>query len=393
MNAIKKIVMLSIATASFVACSSDDISKSPSPSGGDGVITSLTDPDFNASALKGNIEGNITLVAGTYILDGALVVKNGYTLTIEPGAIIKARPGGTDVYVAVEQGAKIDAEGTATNPILFTSNSGNPRSGDWGGVLLMGYAPISGGGTAITEVVDYVYGGTNNADNSGILSYVIIEYTGARINGEKEFNGLTLYGVGNATTINNIASLYGDDDAIEFFGGTVNVTNLLVVNAKDDMIDWTQGYMGTIDNAYAIREEGFNDVTSDPRGIEADGNLDGNAPTQSGQSNATVTNLTIVSNSIVELSDIIKIRRGSGAIITNAFVSLGNNAPAPADFVDCTDTKGDAATGTTITIAGTGVNLDVNDNKVGVNNATINAASATTGGANITVLAWTGYSF
>jgi hypothetical protein len=111
-----------------------------------------------------------------------------------------------------------------------------------------------------------------------------------------EFNGITMYSVGNGTTVNNIASKYGDDDAIEFFGGTVNVTNLLVVNAKDDMFDYTQGYTGTITNAYGVRELGYNDVTSDPRGIEGDGNFDGLAPTQAGQSNPTFTKLTIVSN-------------------------------------------------------------------------------------------------
>ncbi|MGV7106229.1 hypothetical protein [Flavobacterium sp. U410] len=390
MKTMKKTLLVALASVAIISCSSDDSNDSPSTTY-DGVISSLTDPDFNAASLKGNIAADLTLPAGEYILDGALVVKSGYTLTILPGTTFKATPGGTNVFFAVEQGAMVDAEGTATNPILFTSNSGNPRSGDWGGILLMGYAPISGGNTAVTEVVDYIYGGTNEHDSSGILKYVTVEYTGARINGDKEFNGFTFYAVGDGTVVDNIVSKYGDDDAIEFFGGTVDVTNLLVVNAKDDMIDWTQGFTGTITNAYAIREYGFNDVTQDPRGIEADGNLDGLSPTQSGQSNPTLTDLTIVSNSVVQLSDIMKIRRGSGALISNCLVLLGSNAPAPDDFVDCTDGAGDAAASTNITVVGSGNNLNITDNKVGVNNATINATSGTTGGADTTAFDWTGY--
>lgn len=390
---IKKFLFLSVFAVTFVGCSSDDDNNTPAGPTLDGVITSLTDADYSATNLKGDIGANITLPVGEYILNGALVVKSPFTLTIQPGTTFKATPGGTNIYLAVEQGAKINAAGTDAAPIRFTSNSGNKRAGDWGGILIMGKAPLSGGGTATTEVVDFTYGGTDAADNSGTLSHVIVEYSGARINGEKEFNGITFYGVGNGTVVNNIASLYGDDDAIEFFGGSVNVTNLLVVNAKDDMIDWTQGYTGTIDNAYVIRELGFNDVTADPRGIEADGNLDGLSPTQAGQSDVTITNLTIVTNSVVQLSDIMKIRRGSKATITNCLVKLGTSAPAPGDLVDCTDSAGDAAAGTTVTLVGTGTNLDLNDNKPGANSAVVNASAGTTGGANTASLTWTGYTF
>jgi hypothetical protein len=390
---IKKILFLSVFAAAFVGCSSDDDKNTSSGPTLDGVISSLTDADYSATNLKGDIGANITLPVGEYILNGALVVKSPYTLTILPGTIFKATPGGTNIYLAVEQGAKINAEGNATSPIRFTSNSGNKRAGDWGGLLIMGKAPLSGGGTATTEVVDFTYGGTDTADNSGTLSHVIVEYSGARINGEKEFNGITFYGVGNGTVVNNIASLYGDDDAIEFFGGSVNVTNVLVVNAKDDMLDWTQGYTGTIDNAYAIRELGFNDVTADPRGIEADGNLDGLSPSQAGQSDVTVTNLTIVTNSVIALSDIMKIRRGSKATITNCLVKLGSSAPAPGDLVDCTDSAGVAGAGTTITLVGDGTNLNLNDNALGTSGAVVNASAGTTGGANTASLAWTGYTF
>lgn len=390
----KKFLLISVLAATFASCSDDDTPVNPPVTPvADGIITSLTDVDYSATDLKGNIGANISLPVGEYILSGALVVKAPFTLTIAPGTTFKATPGGTSVYVAVEQGAKINAAGTAALPILFTSNSGNKRSGDWGGLLIMGKAPLSGGGTSTTEVVDFTYGGTDTNDNSGVLTYVIVEYTGARINGDKEFNGMTFYGVGKGTTVNNIVSNFGDDDAIEFFGGSVNVTNVLVVNAKDDMFDWTQGYTGTIDNAYGIRELGFNDVTSDPRGIEADGNLDGLSPTQAGQSDVIVTNLTIVSNSIVPLNDVIKIRRGSKATITNCLVKLGATAPAPGDLVDCSDSLGSAAAGTTVTLVGIGVNLNLADNNLGTNNATVNATAGSTGGANTSVFAWTGYTF
>ncbi len=394
MNTGKRILMLTAIAGLFTACSGDDDSKSPIDNGdgaANGIITSLNDPDFNVSALKGKIGANIELPAGDYVLSGDLVIQAPYTLKINPGTTFKAVAGGSNVYLAVEQGAKIDAQGTAAAPIRFTSNASSPAAGDWGGIMIMGYAPLSGGGSAVTEVVDFFYGGDNTNDNSGVLSHVIIEYSGARINDEKEFNGLTLYGVGKGTTINNIAVFNNDDDTIEFFGGSVDVTNLLVVNSTDDLIDWTQGYNGTITNAYAIREEGYNSVSSDPRGIEADGNLDGLAPGQTGQSNPTVNGLTIVNNAAVEFSDIFKIRRGSGATITNALVIWGANSTIAGDFVDCTDSLGDAMGSTNISVSVSG-NVDAADIKVGANNATVNVVSGNTG-ANTSAFSWTGYQF
>lgn len=396
MNTLKKTLTLAVIAAMFASCS-DDNNSSTNDNQINGVITSLSDPDYDPTALEGVIGANIELPAGDYVLSGGLIVRAPYTLTLKPGTTIKAE-NGTDVYLIVEQGAKLDAQGTATSPITFTSNAATPSPGDWGGVILCGNAPISGGGTAVTEVVDHFYGGTNAADNSGSLDYVTIKYSGARINGEKEFNGLTCYAVGTGTSIKNIAIYNGDDDAIEFFGGTVNVTNLLVVNAKDDMIDWTQGYTGTVTNAYAIREQGYTAVSSDPRGIEADGNLDGLSPNQTGQSNPTLTGITIVNNADVTLSDIFKIRRGSGVTLTNTLVKYGASATlAPDDFVDCTDSAGSSAASASLTItavSGTTLNTTVlEDVKKGDNNATVNVTTGTTGGADTSVFSWTGYSF
>src|SRR5690606_18790757 len=124
-----------------------------------------------------------------------------------------------------------------------------------------------------TEVnTAYVYGGSNVSDNSGELSYLILGNTGARSSADVEHNGLTLNGVGNGTTITDLYIYDCADDAIEFFGGSVNVNNLLAVNPDDDMFDFTQGYNGSLKNAYGIWEVGYTSSESDPRGIEADGN-------------------------------------------------------------------------------------------------------------------------
>ncbi|WP_323755534.1 hypothetical protein [Roseivirga sp.] len=400
MKTLKNYFAMAALCAVIFGCSDDD----PAPvQTKDGVISSQSDVDLDAADLKGEITANITLSsAQEWNLTGPLSVASGAKLTIEAGTVIKAQAGGTNVYIAVEQGALIEANGTAAAPIKMTSSAASPASGDWGGLLIMGNAPISGGGTATTEVVDYTYGGTSTTDNSGTITYLMIEYTGARINGDKEFNGLTLYGVGSATTINNVAILYGDDDAIEFFGGSVSVSNLLAVNAKDDMFDWTQGYVGQNNtNFYGLRTAGFVAVTSDPRGIEADGNLDGNSPNDAGQSNPKIDGITIIHNAAVEMSDIVKIRRGSGAVITNLYVALGAGATA-GDLVDYYDSKGVAIDATSV--SGTanpanGLNIadiknsGTTDNITLTTTATTTITSGTTPSVNTSIFAWTGFSF
>jgi len=360
-----------------------------------------TNNEVTAQNLAGNLTTDLRLSSGiAHNLIGALLVKDGATLTIDAGTRINALAGGTDVYILVEKGGKIIADGTADNPIIFTSNATNPQPGDWGGIILNGKAPLSrqsgSESNSASEVnTSILYGGNIADDTSGILDYVKIEYSGARIDDEAEHNGLTINGVGSGTVISNIAILNGDDDAIEFFGGTVNATNILVINAKDDMFDFTQGYTGTCTNLYGVRENGFTAVTSDPRGIEADGNLDGNTPTDSNQSVFTIDKVTIINNAEnVDLSDGIKIRRGATATITNAFIRLGTGA-AYADVIDLKDSKGDATDATSIIgVANTENGLDIADVKNTTSGgATINLSAGTTGGADTSVFAWTGYSF
>lgn len=408
MNTIKKIFMISAITSLMVACSSSDDSTPTDQL--DGVITSLTDPDYKANDLKGIIGANIELPAGEYKLTGGLVVRSPYTLKLNPGTVIKASAGlsgtATGIYLIVDQGAKLDAVGTAAAPITFTSDAATPAPGNWGGIILCGSAPISrpstitdaaaANYTAVTEVVNHFYGGNVATDNSGHLEYVKILYSGAKINDSKEFNGLTLYAVGNGTIIKNIAIYNGSDDAIEFFGGTVNVENILCVNADDDMFDWTQGWSGRAKNFFGIREAGFGDPTSpDPRGIEADGNFDGLNPAWIVQSNPTLQDFTIINNSTnMTLSDAIKLRRNTGVTITNTKVVWGAGV-AVTDLVDLTDSAGEgngslinvsiSAEGPIATGAvkkGTGIGQT----------ATITVAAGATG-ANTSAFAWTGYAF
>ncbi len=382
--------IVAIAALVFTSCSLSDDDNTTIVSGG-----------VTAQNLAGNLTSDLILQSGVaHNLTGALLVKEGATLTIEAGTTINALAGGTDVYILVEKGGKIIADGTATNPIKFTSSATVAKAGDWGGIILNGNAPLSrqagSESNAATEVKNSIlFGGSIADDNSGILNYVILEYTGARIDDEAEHNGLTLNGVGSGTTLSNIAILNGDDDGIEFFGGTVNASNILVVNAKDDMFDFTQGYKGTCTNLYGIRENGYTAVTSDPRGIEADGNLDGNSPSDMNESNFTINGVTIINNADgVQMSDGIKIRRDATATITNAYLELGVGATF-SDVIDLQDGKSDATENTSITaIANIANDLDITDIKnTTIGGATISLKEGTTGGADKTVFAWTGYNF
>jgi hypothetical protein len=382
----KKILLSTLACSAllFNSCSSEEDSTTTGPS---------------TENLSGNLTTNLRLQNdGTqYVLNGALLVKNGATLTIDAGVTIKALAGGTDVYILVEKGGKIIADGTPSNPIRFTSNASNPAPGDWGGLIINGKAPISrqsgSASNAATEVnTGIFFGGDVSNDNSGILDHVILEYTGARIDDETEHNGLTLNGVGSGTTISNIFIKNGDDDAIEFFGGTVNASNILVVNPKDDMFDFSQGYTGTCNNLYGIREAGYTAVTSDPRGIEADGNLDGNSPTDINQSNFTINGISIIHKGGIDLTDAMKIRRGATARITGAYVEVGT-ASTFSDFIDLNDSRGAATSATNITAVGNSANgLNINDN-VNTPNATLTVSNGTSGSVATSLFTWTGYTF
>ena len=205
-----------------------------------------------------------------YELAGKVVVPNGITLTIEPGTIIKGREGSGTLASAliVAKGGKIEANGTSTFPIIFTSTLDNIRVGEiagtnlteadqglWGGIIILGDAPISAAdGDALSQIEGIptsdafgAFGGTNPQDNSGILNYISIRHGGALIGAGNEINGLTLGGVGSGTQISNIEVVANLDDGVEFFGGTVDASNILVGFQGDDGIDIDMNYAGTVD--------------------------------------------------------------------------------------------------------------------------------------------------
>jgi len=345
--------LLVIATVvSIFSCSSDDDNRTIDPGKDGGPIT--------GNELNGDITKDATLLASVeYTLTGSFTVKEGATLTIEEGTVIKAKSGRTDVFLAVERGAKLIAKGTAANPIKFTSDASSPRAGDWGGIVIAGKAKSNKGTDVQSEVAGLLYGGTNDTDSSGELSYIIAEYTGAKINGEQEFNGISFFAVGSSTIVNNIVVSDGNDDGIEFFGGTVNVTNVYCANIADDMFDWTEGYTGTITNAFGVRNDGFDAATDDPRGIEGDSN--GSDPTAAPISTPTLKNVTILNlNPDVALKAGAEIRRGTQATITNIlFAAYGG-----ASFGNRIDTKDDKGDGT-LTISSASAQGNVGDDKVG----------------------------
>ena len=235
-----------------IGCSSDD-----------GFTATDDGEQTEDTNLFGNIESDRLLVASEqYAITGTVLVKSGATLTIPSGTVIISEVG-TDNYIAVEKGGKIDIQGTASSPVIMRSASSSP--GDWGGLVICGNAPTTEGVDAVAEVGGLIYGGTDAADDSGSISYLVIKGAGAQINSESQYNGLTLYAVGSQTSINNVAVIDGADDGVEFFGGTVSATNMYFENNEDDSVDWTEGWNGTLTNTYVSHSAVFSTA------IEADG--------------------------------------------------------------------------------------------------------------------------
>lgn len=294
------------------------------------VAVSCDDDDNNTTpsapseaVISGDITSNRLLSADTtYLLTGGVHVKSGVTLTIDAGTRIESNPSEAAVaYLLIERGAKIMAEGTAASPIIFTSGEDTPARGDWGGVILCGYAPINKGSEATSEVGDALYGGTNAADNSGVLKYVRAEYTGNAISDTKEHNGFSFCGVGNQTVVDHVQVYLGNDDGFEFFGGTVNAKYLISYGSKDDSFDWTYGWSGKGQFWLAIQATDKGD-----RGIEADNNGSDNAATP--YSNPILSNITLVGANDAEDEDNtgMRLREGTKGKIYNAIVTGFPNA-------------------------------------------------------------------
>lgn len=254
--------------------------------------------DSGNVVVTANITENTTWTSDkVYQLGGRISVEAGATLTIEPGTIIKgeAGTGANATALVVARDAKLMAEGTADSPIIFTSvadeispayvaagDFASPNlepdvNGLWGGVIVLGNARISASNDAgdLTEVQiegiptsdpNGLYGGSDDEDNSGVLKYISIRHGGSNIGSGNEINGLTLGGVGSGTVVENIEVVSNQDDGIEWFGGTVNVTNALVWNVGDDGMDADQSWGGTLDNFMVISVAGHSFELDGPEG-------------------------------------------------------------------------------------------------------------------------------
>ena len=269
-----------------------------------------------------------------WTLSGRVFVKNGATLTIEAGTLIKAVGGtGTNASVlVVAQGASIQANGTADAPIIMTSaadnielgqiasdlpNLGENDRGLWGGLIVLGYATVHGDSPAgaatqqiegiPADVAEGLYGGDDDADSSGSITYLSIRHGGALIGEGNEINGLTLGGVGNGTTIDNVEVIGNIDDGIEFFGGSANASNLLVWGQGDDGVDLDQSYSGTIENVMVILE-GASDHAFEIDGPKAGPEV--NEP-------FTVSNITVIGSPDNSKNDIADFRDGANGSVNN----------------------------------------------------------------------------
>lgn len=219
--------------------------------------------------------GTVTWTANhTYYLDGLVFVNDGQTLTIEPGTVIKAKPGqgGQASALIVSRGGRIMAEGTRDKPIIFTAEADDlngsvpiEKRGLWGGLIILGNAPVhTESGEASIEGIPFyeprgVYGGLLENDNSGVLRYVSIRHGGTNLGEGNEINGLTLAGVGRKTEIDYVEIISNEDDGIELFGGTVNLKHVLVAFCGDDAFDYDLGYAGKGQFLAGIQYPGIGD--------------------------------------------------------------------------------------------------------------------------------------
>lgn len=295
--------MLTLVTLTITSCSNNDNGSSTEPNPNE---VSLDPANFKGSLESGK---EATLDASkVYYLTGAFIVKDGAKLTIPAGTVIKATENtdSTVRYIAVSQGGQIFINGTATSPVVMTSAKATPSKSDWGGLVICGKAPINtaatAGGTASAEVSDLTYGGSNSADNSGVIRYLRIEYTGYAYTSTKEFNGLSLFGVGSGTTLEYVHANHNGDDGIEFFGGTVNGKYLVSTDSDDDSIDFADGWAGTGEFWYI--------KNTAKAGIEGSNNgTDGYAtPT----TNATLKNISIVMGTLPNSEHAIYLKEGAG---------------------------------------------------------------------------------
>lgn len=305
------ILFLSLA---LFSCSSDDDN-----------ATDDQDPQevgIDPNNFQGNITHQVELdPTKVYKLNGPLIVQAGGSLTIPAGTRVEGTAG-TSSYLAVAQEGKLYINGTADNPVVFTSGSSNPQPQDWGGIVICGRAQTNKG-VSQAEVSGLNYGWSTaefNNESSGSIRYLRIEYSGAAYNSEKEFNGISFFGVGSGTTVEYVQVHHGNDDGFEWFGGTVSANYLVATGSGDDQFDWTEGWTGNGNYWYAKRSD---DPNHGNRGIEADNSGDNHEA--SPVSFPIINHLTLIGNGWGEENgsenQAMKLRVGTKGIFNNVVLS------------------------------------------------------------------------
>ena len=263
--------LLLMATLATASCSKSDES-TPTP-----PAETL---DLGDGSTAYEIKADMTLkYPNTYNLKGFVYVVDGVTLTVEPGVIVKGDKA-TKGTLIVEKGAKIKAQGTRERPIVFTSAqpAGSRKAGDWGGIIVLGKAKNNLGEQTIEGGIRSKHGGTNDADNSGVLSYLRCEFAGIEYSTDNEINGITFGSVGSATKIDHVQVSFSGDDSFEWFGGCANATHLIAFCSWDDDFDTDNGFSGKIQFALAVRNPHVADKSAS-NGFESDNKADGGAET------------------------------------------------------------------------------------------------------------------
>jgi len=279
------------------------------------VITDVNVNGEDYKKLEGIINENLSLdLNEKWLLSGGVFVDENARLSINEGGTVYADTEVT-TFLSIKQGGEMFIQGESTNPIIFTPLTDNPTYGDWGGIIVNGYATINTGFNAEGEGGTGIYGGDNDNDDSGILRYVRVEYAGKVLGTDNELNGFSFNGVGNGTIIEYIQAYKGSDDGIEFFGGTVNVRYAVSTHNQDDSFDWTHGWRGK--GQYWLVQQG---PDGGDRGIEADNNGDDNLLEP--YSNPTLSNLTLIGVDDGDgLNTGMRLREGTKGKIFNTYVT------------------------------------------------------------------------
>ena len=286
------------------------------------VCRTVSGIDKEVCVVSGRITSDTTWGSGTYwVLRGAVFVESPARLTIDAGTEIFGEFA-TNGTLIIARGAQILANGTASAPIVFSSDQpiGERGRADWGGLIINGRAPLNvPGGEGVGEGDTGTYGGNDPADDSGHLRYVRVEFAGTEFSPDNELNGIAFQGVGSNTEVDHVMVKYNKDDGLEFFGGTVAVKHVVLQGIADDSVDWTDGWTGK--GQFIIVMQSGDDAD---QGIEADNNGDNNNLTP--RSNPTLYNLTLIGDPDTDEgseSDIgMLLREGTSATIRN-FIVLG----------------------------------------------------------------------